>query len=187
MTQKPFFQLVSVFTFSVISANSLQLAPLLSTCVDACQRGCMEIRNVQKSRDDSSKIFEVELKDGEDPRSALTEADFAAQKAIVGALRQEWGLELCIVGEEDGCGELNKAISSSSFEPLKKDMFEDDIGETAEIDPSEITIYVDPLDGTREFVKERLENCQVLVGIAIGGESVAGAIGYVLFQKVWCS
>jgi hypothetical protein len=79
--------------------------------------------------------------------------------------------------------ELNKAISSSSFEPLKKDTFEDDIGETAEIDPSEITIYVDPLDGTREFVKERLENCQVLVGIAIGGESVAGAIGYVLFQR----
>jgi fructose-1,6-bisphosphatase/inositol monophosphatase family enzyme len=143
----------------------------------------MEIRKVQKSRDDSSKLLQVELKDAEDPRSALTEADHAAQKAIVGALRQEWGLELCIVGEEDGYDGLNKAPSSNSFKPLKKDMFEDDIGETAEIDPSEITIYVDPLDGTREFVEERLENCQVLVGIAIGGESVAGAIGYVLFPK----
>eukprot|EP00957_Ditylum_brightwellii_P138963 10591682-Ditylum_brightwellii.AAC.1 len=42
---------------------------------------------------------------------------------------------------------------------------------------SDVTIFVDPLDGTREFVEGRLENCQVLVGIAIGGEAVAGAIG----------
>lgn len=165
--------LLAIFLL-ISSASSLQLAPLLSTCVDACQRGCLEIRNVQKARDES---FQVELKDAQDPRSALTEADFAAQKAIVGALRQEWGPDLCIVGEEDGDAELDKAISAGSYEPLKRDMFEDDIGETPEIDPSEFTIYVDPLDGTREFVEERLENCQVLVGIAIGGESVAGAIG----------
>eukprot|EP00980_Cylindrotheca_fusiformis_P028990 scaffold22689_cov163-Cylindrotheca_fusiformis.AAC.5 len=155
-------------------ANSLQLAPLLSTCVDACQRGCVEIRNVHKSRDVS---FQVELKDEQDPRSALTEADFAAQKAIVGALRQQWGSDLRIVGEEDGDEKLEQAIASTSFEPLKLDLFQDDIGETPEIDPSDITVYVDPLDGTREFVEERLDNCQVLVGIAVGGESVAGAVG----------
>lgn len=63
------------------------------------------------------------------------------------------------------------------FKPLRRDLFDDDIGETADIDPSEVTVFVDPLDGTREFVEERLANCQVLVGIAIGGESVAGAVG----------
>lgn len=46
-----------------------------------------------------------------------------------------------------------------------------------DIDASRITIFVDPLDGTREFVEGRLDNCQVLVGIAIDGEAVAGAIG----------
>eukprot|EP00957_Ditylum_brightwellii_P166553 12678214-Ditylum_brightwellii.AAC.1 len=68
-------------------------------------------------------------------------------------------------------------MEGMTFEPLRKDIFDDDIGETAEIDMSDVTIFVDPLDGTREFVEGRLENCQVLVGIAIGGEAVAGAIG----------
>ena len=36
---------------------------------------------------------------------------------------------------------------------------------------------MDSLDGTRGCVEEKLEHCQVLAGIAIGGEAVAGAIG----------
>lgn len=155
--------------------SALQLAQLLSTCVDSCQRGCVEIRKVQAARQSNS--LKVELKDETDPRSALTEADSAAQRVIVGSLLAEWGDDLRIVGEEDGVEELRTSLSSTTFTPLKRDMFEDDIGETAEIDPSDITIFVDPLDGTREFVEERLANCQVLVGIAIGGESVAGAVG----------
>ena len=42
-----------------------------------------------------------ELKDETDHRSALTEADCAAQRAIIGSLRAEWGNGLQIVGEED--------------------------------------------------------------------------------------
>jgi 3'-phosphoadenosine 5'-phosphosulfate (PAPS) 3'-phosphatase len=42
---------------------------------------------------------------------------------------------------------------------------------------SDITLYVDPLDGTREFVEERLQNCQALVGVAVRGRAVAGAVG----------
>jgi len=68
-------------------------------------------------------------------------------------------------------------LDETMFEALEKSLFDDDIGETPEINLSDVTVFVDPLDGTREFVEGRLENCQVLVGIAIDGESVAGAIG----------
>ena len=160
-------------------ANGFQLGPLISTCVDACERGCLEIRDVQAARlsSDSSSTLQVQLKDPLDPRSALTEADHAAHIAIVGALRQEWGDQLRIVGEEDGDEDLAAALLKRKYEPLKRDLFEDDIGPMADVDPQEITVFVDPLDGTREFVDGRLENCQVLVGIAIGGEAFAGAIG----------
>lgn len=163
-------------------ANAFQIAPLLSTVVDACQRGCQEIRTVQASRElskssGSADSLQVTLKDEQDPRSALTEADTAAHKAIVGSLRAEWGEELYIVGEEDDDEALASSLLQMSFPPLKRDMFDDDIGETVDIDPKDITVFVDPLDGTREFVEGRLENCQVLVGIAINGEAVAGAIG----------
>ena len=41
----------------------------------------------------------------------------------------------------------------------------------------DITIFVDPLDGTREFVEGRVWNVQVLIGIAVRGEAAAGAVG----------
>jgi 3'-phosphoadenosine 5'-phosphosulfate (PAPS) 3'-phosphatase len=168
---------------AISCALGFQIGPLLSTCVDACQKGCIEIRKVQASREqgrdnvDASVVF----KDVNDPRSALTAADNLSQKMIVGSLRSHWGKHLRIVGEEDGDEELAKEISrmigENAFAKLDTTLFDDDLVETADIDPSEITIYVDPLDGTREFVEGRLENCQVLIGVAIGGEAVAGAIG----------
>lgn len=168
----------------------VQIGPLLSTCVDACQRGCNEIRKVQAARENSDKKElreEVVLKDPTDPKSALTEADTAAQRAIVGSLRAEWlGDEdgdnlIKIVGEEDDDEELAKSLAEATFEPLDRDRFAEEIpsDESGEdgIEANRVTIFVDPLDGTREFVEGRLENCQVLVGIAIDGEAVAGAIG----------
>merc|ERR1711966_604163 len=67
------------------------------------------------------------------------------------------------MGDDDE--ELVKTLAEMTLEP------------PLDIDASKITIFVDPLDGTREFVEGRLENCQVLVGIAIDGEAVAGAVG----------
>eukprot|EP00567_Pseudictyota_dubia_P006638 CAMPEP_0197444028 /NCGR_PEP_ID=MMETSP1175-20131217/9619_1 /TAXON_ID=1003142 /ORGANISM="Triceratium dubium, Strain CCMP147" /LENGTH=306 /DNA_ID=CAMNT_0042974747 /DNA_START=107 /DNA_END=1028 /DNA_ORIENTATION=- len=140
--------------------------------------GLAEIRSVQARRERSGGDLSVELKESGDARSALTEADEAAQRAIVGALRATWGAKLNIVGEEDGTEDSSEApIADFDFEPLRMDLFADDIGETAEIDAEDVTVYVDPLDGTREFVEGRLSNCQTLVGIAIDGEAVAGAIG----------
>ena len=157
-------------------AEGLQIGALLSTCVDACQRGCTEIRSVQAKRY-AGEGLEVELKNKDDVKSALTEADYAAQAAICGSLRAEWGDALTIIGEEDGDESLEERMRKMTFEPLDRTRFEDDIGETVDIPIEDITIYVDPLDATREFCEGRIANCQSLVGIAIGDESVAGVIG----------
>mmetsp|Transcript_2482 Transcript_2482/g.6177 ORF Transcript_2482/g.6177 Transcript_2482/m.6177 type:complete len:363 (-) Transcript_2482:129-1217(-) len=174
-----FLSLAALNALAVPSSGlQLQLGPLLSTAVHACQRGCTEIRNVQTVRENNDgNLAKIELKDVSDPRSALTEADEAAHRAILGSLVAEWGDELRIVGEEDDDDESMKLLNDMIFEPLDRDRFVDDIGETADIDSSRVTIFVDPLDGTREFVEGRLENCQVLVGIAIDGEAAAGVIG----------
>jgi 3'(2'), 5'-bisphosphate nucleotidase len=141
------------------------------------------IRSVQASREGKEGVgLKVELKDKNDPRSALTEADFASQLEVIGSLRRTWKEEsdLRIVGEEDDSDiedAIMKFINDETKSLLPTDLFDDDIGETADIDASTITVFVDPLDGTREFVENRLANCQVLVGVSIGGEAVAGAIG----------
>lgn len=165
-----------LFSLSSTRCHAFQIGPLLSTCIDACQRGCDEIRRVQESREGDS--LQVELKDGTDSRSALTEADLAAQDAIIDSLRTAWGDSLQIIGEEDDEKTSSSSTATrSNVTPLRTDILEDDIGETEELDPSRVIIFVDPLDGTREFVEGRLENCQVLVGVSIDGEAVAGAVG----------
>ena len=45
------------------------------------------------------------------------------------------------------------------------------------IETDRICIFVDPLDGTGEFVAKRYEAVQTLIGIAIDGRPIAGVIG----------
>ena len=46
-----------------------------------------------------------------------------------------------------------------------------------EVPLDEITVFIDPLDGTREFVEGRLWNVSCLVGIARNSRVVSSAVG----------
>jgi 3'-phosphoadenosine 5'-phosphosulfate (PAPS) 3'-phosphatase len=163
-----------VLTLALLRASSsaFPIGQLLSTCIDACERGCHEIRHIHATEGASG-----ELKDATDARSVLTKADRCSQKTIVECLQATWGPDLHIVGEEDEADIPSDLETVNKNLDLAKDWLDDDIGETADIPAEQFTIFVDPLDGTREFVEGRLENCQVLVGIALDGQAVAGAIG----------
>ena len=127
---------------------------------------------MQQKRSDGGS-FEASLKVADDARSALTEADTAAQAVIVSALRAAWpGLR--IVGEEDD-GSL--PILPDGAAALSRDLLSELPGSELEAPLDAITIFVDPLDGTREFVEGRLHCVQSLVGIAVNGRATAGAIG----------
>ena len=54
---------------------SVDLAALLSTCIDAASRGCAEIRGVHRRRVAAGGALSVVHKAEDDVRSALTEAD----------------------------------------------------------------------------------------------------------------
>ena len=113
------------------------------------------------------------LKEGDEIKSVVTQADFDAQARIVGALRQSWGDTLRIIGEEneedakpilDGV-ELDKLILSAA------NLLDE------EIPIDDLVLFVDPLDGTREFVEGRLENVACLIGIARHNRPIAGVLG----------
>ena len=40
-----------------------------------------------------------------------------------------------------------------------------------------MVVFIDPVDGTREFVEGRLNACQNLIGISYRGRAVAGVVG----------
>ena len=49
--------------------------------------------------------------------------------------------------------------------------------ELSQLVTGDVTVFIDPLDGTREFVEGRLEAVQCLVGVAYRGRAVAGVVG----------
>lgn len=158
----------------------ISLKRLTKHCVDACVRGCREIRTVAKrNRMDESNNEKIEhtFKDENDARSALTEADVNAQSVIIGALRNSYGEQLNIVGEEDGDAnakprEDEKPLREDCFEFLKMNEVED-----VDVKVGDLVIFCDPVDGTREFIEERYHNCQCLIGIAHKGKAVVGVVG----------
>lgn len=211
-------------------SSEVDIQELLSTCIDACRRGCEVIRNVRhKSLQSTDVLDSVQYKIFDDPRSALTEADGASQKVIIECLNCIWGSAISagrikIVGEEEEDNYSTDLEGDKSFdtaysedimnhfdnynsprpdvEPIIRDMFgvagsaidehsEGTINEgtnTSATTPTtstrvrtakgdEIIIFIDPMDGTREFVEGRIHNVQCLIGITLNGMPVAGAMG----------
>eukprot|EP00964_Phaeocystis_antarctica_P035490 scaffold20265_cov55-Phaeocystis_antarctica.AAC.4 len=146
-----------------LPGTPVSLAEVLSTCVDAASRGCAEISAVQSRRDAGGELS-VAMKDQADVRSALTEADLAAQRAMIGALRSAWP-GLMIIGEEDE-DDADDAADDVTSPPLRRDLCAELGVPGLEAPLEELCVFVDPLDGTREFVEGRLANVQSLVGVA---------------------
>ena len=78
-----------------------------------------------------------------------------------------------IIGEEDDEGTLPRDYKNS----LDKFILKEKNLRDEEIPLEELALFVDPLDGTREFVEGRLKNVACLIGITRNNRPVAGVIG----------
>jgi 3'(2'), 5'-bisphosphate nucleotidase len=90
--------------------------------------------------------------------SPVTDADEASERYILGALREHLP-EIPVIAEEEQSAGIGHSIS-------------------------ERFVLVDPLDGTREFIKGRAEFA-VNIGLIENGKPIAGAIYAPLLSKLW--
>ena len=161
---------VGGFSQSSGGVKPVILRELVSSCVDACQRGCAAIAAVEAS----SGPVEVRRKVAGDAKSALTRADLEAQEIIVSCLRATWpGLR--VVGEEDEAE--TRAVEVPEGDPLRVDLCGPARADEEVVALEDVVVFVDPLDGTREFVEGRLDAVQSLVGISVRGRPRAGVAG----------
>ncbi|MEE6473871.1 hypothetical protein FKM82_010197 [Ascaphus truei] len=123
-----------------------------------------------------------------------TTADRLVQQSICSSLARKFP-QLTIIGEED-----------LPFQETDEDLIE--IGQSEEvlkyscppqyssIKEEELVVWVDPLDGTKEYTEGLLDHVTVLIGIAYGGKAIAGVInqpyynyqagnGAVLGRTIW--
>lgn len=103
-----------------------------------------------------------------------TKADRLVQQSICLSLARKFP-KLTIIGEED-----------LPFQEIDEDLIES--GQCEEVlkyscpvqyshfKEEEIVVWVDPLDGTKEFTEGFLDHVTVLIGIACGGKAIAGVI-----------
>ena len=132
---------------------------------------------MQRDRENGGDL-DAQMKNPRDSRSYLTVADGQAQRVILNGLRREWP-DLLIVAEEDEDAAADTAADGNVEMDVSKSRCSD-LEVSADLQSltlADVCLFVDPLDGTREFVEGRLESVQSLIGISVRGRSVAGVMG----------
>lgn len=103
-----------------------------------------------------------------------TLADRLAQQSICASLSRRFP-KVTIIGEEDlPAEEIGEDLieNSQSEEILQMSC----PAEYSEVKEEELVVWVDPLDGTKEYTEGLLDNVTVLIGIAYEGKAIAGVI-----------
>lgn len=140
---------------------------IISSAVSVASRAGFEVRRITTTG--QLGVVDKGVKDYQ------TEADRVAQRMIVASLSKRFPKSM-IVGEEDlvedKMADASLLVESFDEEVLKKPL----PAEYKDVKEEEVTVWVDPLDGTTEFVKGLLEHVTVLIGISVAGRSVAGVI-----------
>lgn len=152
-------------------AARVSAARLLSACVQLAASAGAIVREVQ-----ASGALDTRYKGHEDP---VTEADLRAQRLIEGTLRWAFpaisvrGEENIVCAEADVCKEVD-------WELVPESLFSE---ETRELQAEEVTVWVDPLDGTINFTKGDYIGCTVLIGVAVNGRPLYGAIHHIFHPE----
>ncbi|XP_030261970.1 3'(2'),5'-bisphosphate nucleotidase 1 isoform X2 [Sparus aurata] len=103
-----------------------------------------------------------------------TLADRLAQQSICASLYRRFP-KITIIGEEDlPAEEIKEDLieNGHSEEILQKTC----PAEYSGLKEEELVVWVDPLDGTKEYTEGLLDNVTVLIGIAYEGKAIAGVI-----------
>ncbi|KAK7906634.1 hypothetical protein WMY93_015246 [Mugilogobius chulae] len=123
-----------------------------------------------------------------------TLADRLAQQSICASLSKRFP-KVTIIGEEDvPSEELREDLIETG---QAEEIFEKTCpAEFTDVKEEELVVWVDPLDGTKEYTEGLLDNVTVLIGIAHRGRAIAGVInqpfynyqlgaGAVLGRTIW--
>eukprot|EP00439_Symbiodinium_sp_Y106_P048181 s936_g6.t1 len=167
--------------------EAVSLRCLVSQCVDLAQRAGALIRGISEKAATEEGREALRLHDkgsGTGNFDPQTVADRQAQRCVVENLRALYGASLRVVGEEGDLGleesgdgdpvEIREPAASllSDVSGQRRHLLLRDVV----LPLSELCIWVDPLDGTKEFTEGRYEFVSTLIGISQLGQPVAGVI-----------
>jgi len=110
-----------------------------------------------------------------------TKADRIAQEIIVGSLKKQFpGIN--VIGEEDDCDTIAEEFVVHEHD---NEVLSHKCPSThQDINIADLVVWVDPLDGTKEFTEGHVEHVTVLIGISAHGRAIAGVIHQPFYQNI---
>lgn len=155
------------------SINEISLRKLLIGAIMAAERGGEEVLKVY-----NSKILNTQTKGKtkEGVVDPVTDADFNSHCTMVSGLEHLFPKVLKIVSEEGHAKEKCPETETSRQFDLNPTV----LGETNIPDimlpADEITVWIDPLDATKEFTENLTQYVTTMVCVAVNGRAVIGVI-----------
>eukprot|EP01118_Nematostelium_gracile_P010140 TRINITY_DN3468_c0_g1_i2.p1 TRINITY_DN3468_c0_g1~~TRINITY_DN3468_c0_g1_i2.p1 ORF type:complete len:340 (-),score=86.87 TRINITY_DN3468_c0_g1_i2:27-902(-) len=145
-----------------MSQQTVNIGEIFSIAIGAAEKAGDIIRTVWKS----GKL-DIKEKGHDDP---FTIADIQSQQLIMGLLNKRFP-SLPIVGEED-CAPV---IPSEEPDMNRVDLSKIP-AEYQNVNMSDVCVFIDPLDATKEYTTGNLEAVMSLIGIAYKGNAIAGVM-----------
>ncbi|KAM5164650.1 3'(2'),5'-bisphosphate nucleotidase 1 [Mantella aurantiaca] len=173
MLYKPFHLLAVTSLFRIraaaftMSSSTNVLSRLVASAHSVAEKAATIVRTVMSEGD----LGIVEKTGANDLQTA---ADRLVQQSICSSLARKFP-KLTIIGEED-------LPSTDVEESLIETGESADILKTAfpvqysNIKEEDLVVWVDPLDGTKEYTEGLLDHVTVLIGVAYEGKAIAGVI-----------
>ncbi|XP_043917567.1 3'(2'),5'-bisphosphate nucleotidase 1 [Protopterus annectens] len=170
-----------------MSSSPAVLMRLVASSFTIAEKAATIVRNVMSGGD-----LGIVEKSGVD--DLQTKADRLAQQSICASLSRKFP-KVTVIGEEELPSEnvSEELIESGQNEEILKYPCPSQYDCIKE---EELVVWVDPLDGTKEYTEGLLDHVTVLIGIAYEGKAIAGVInqpyynyeagkGAVLGRTIW--
>ncbi|CRL01275.1 CLUMA_CG014299, isoform A [Clunio marinus] len=160
-----------------MAQNSALIMRIMASSITVAEKAGEVIRDIM-SRGELG-VVDKGLNTDFDPQ---TEADRSSQKCIIGSLSKQYS-KLKIIGEEGATD-----LSNVPKELIINGMDENFLSQYKcpdsfiNITENDLCVWVDPLDGTSEYVHGFLEHVTVLIGISFREMSIGGVIHQPYFK-----
>lgn len=161
--------LYSVRTSTNIAKNTISMKQLLAGAIRAAEMGGLEIIAVH---DNMRLNIESKGKTKEGVNDPVTAADYRSHCAMYNALTTAFP-KLTVISEEKSkeCDKVNVSDLKDSLKNLQDFNFDDSF-----VNVNDVTIWIDPLDATKEFTENLLQYVTTMVCISVKKEPVIGVI-----------
>ena len=161
------------------SNSSVFIQDILFAALTACERAAHVIRSVAESHDyqtvDKAEATAVHA-------DFQTAADRGAEALIVGVFQSLFP-SVKLVGEEG----TDSAECPGDMEAVRRRMAEYQSNVpfvvSERIPADTLTVYIDPLDGTREFVAGNFKCVSTMIGVTCNARAIAGVIYRPFFNE----